>query len=179
MKLVVADAIEKLFKIDEHVGAVSSGLLADARVLGEQLRVKAQINRITYEEPADVWTIAKALGDRMQFSTVYAGLRPFGVAFLIGGVDSSGPHLIEIDPSGTIYEWKAYAIGRGATVANKIFRDKYKENMDEKVALKLMVNVIKKVEKVDDLKKALEIAVISGKDKKFRLLTQEDINRLL
>jgi len=179
MKLVVPETIEKLFKIDEHIGAVSSGLLADARILADQLRVKAQINRITYEEAMDVWSLAKVLGDRMQFSTVYAGLRPFGVAFLVGGVDSTGAHVIEADPSGTLYEWKAYAIGRGSTVANKIFRDKYKDDMDEKSALKLVIDVIKKVEKTDNLSRALEIAIIRKKDKKLKLLTDEAIRKLL
>jgi proteasome alpha subunit len=141
--------------------------------------VKAQINRITYEEAMDVWSLARVLGDRMQLSTLYAGLRPFGVSFLIGGVDSTGSHLIEADPSGMLYEWKAYAIGRGATLANKIFKDKHKEDMDEKTALKLVVYIIKKVEKTSDMEKALEIAIIREKDKKFERLTEEQIKKLL
>jgi len=179
MKLIVPDAIEKLFKVDEHIGAVAAGLLADARVLVNQLMVKAQVNRITYEEPIGVWTLAKALGDRMQLSTLYAGLRPFGVSFLVGGVDSTGSHLIEADPSGMLYEWKAYAIGKGATIANKMFRDKHRDNLDEKSALKLVINVIKKVEKTSNLSKALEIAVIREQDKKLHKLTEDQIKKLL
>lgn len=179
MKLIIPSAIEKLFQIDEHIGVVAAGLLADARVLVNQLMIKAQVNRITYEEPIDVWSLARTLGDRMQLSTLYAGLRPFGVSFLIGGVDSTGSHLIEADPSGMLYEWKAYAIGRGANIANKIFNEKYKEGMDEKTALKFIVDVIKKSEKVGNLKEALEIAVIRERDKKFQRLTKEQISKLL
>ena len=179
MRLIVPNTLEKLFKVDEHLGAVAAGLLADARVLVNQLMVRAQVNRITYEEPMDVWSLAKVLGDRMQLSTLYAGLRPFGVSFLVGGVDSTGPHLIETDPSGMLYEWKAYAIGRGAAVANKMFRDKHKENMDEKSALKLVISVIKKVEKTPDLTKALEIGIIREKDKKFQRLTEDQVRKLL
>ncbi len=179
VKLIVPGAIEKLFKIDEHIGAVAAGLLADARVLVNQLMVKAQVNKITYEEAIDVWTLGKSLGDRMQLSTLYAGLRPFGVSFLVGGVDSTGPHLIEADPSGMLYEWNAYAIGRGAKIANKIFRDKHKENMDEKTALKLVISVIKKSEKVTNLPNSLDIAIIRKKDKKFQKLSEEQIRKLL
>jgi len=179
MELVVPNTLEKLFKVDEHLGAVAAGLLADARVLVNQLRVSAQINRITYEEPMDVWSLSKVLGDRMQFSTLYAGLRPFGVSFLVGGVDSTGSHLIEADPSGMLYEWKAYAIGRGAVQANKIFAQKYKENMDEKTAVKLAIEVIRKVEKTKDLIKALEIAIVREKDKKFEILSEENIRKIL
>lgn len=179
MELVVPDTLEKLFKVDEHIGAVAAGLLADARVLVNQLRISAQINRITYEEPIDIWSLSKILGDRMQFSTLYAGLRPFGVSFLVGGVDSKSPHLIEADPSGMLYEWKAYAIGRGAAMANKIFTQKYKENMGETEALKLAVEVMKKAEKTKDLVKALEIAIVREKDKKFETLSEQDIKKLL
>jgi len=177
--LIVPNSIEKLFKIDDHLGAVAAGLLADARILVSQIMVKAQVNRITYQEPIDVWSLARVLGDRMQLSTLYAGLRPFGVSFLVGGVDSTESHLIEADPSGMLYEWKAYAIGRGAALANKIFKEKHREDMDEKNALKLVTDVIKKVEKTPDMEKALEIAIIREKDKKFERLTEEQIKKLL
>ena len=179
MRLIVPNTIEKLFKIDDHIGTVAAGLLADARVLVNQIMVRAQINRITYEEPIDVWSLAKVLGDRMQISTLYAGLRPFGVSFLVGGVDSTGSHLIEADPSGMLYEWKAYAIGRGATIVNKIFRDRHKDDIDEKNALKLIIDVVKKSEKVTNLPKSLEIAIIREKDKKFERLTEEQIRKLM
>jgi len=115
----------------------------------------------------------------MQFSTLYAGLRPFGVSFLVSGVDSTGPHLIEADPSGMLYEWKAYAIGRGSTVANKIFAEKYKETMTEEEALKLVIQVMKKAEKTKDISKALELSIIRVTDRKFKLLTEEEIKKLL
>ncbi len=175
--LVVPGTIEKLFKLDDHLGAVAAGLLADARVLVSQLRVKAQVHKITFEEPMDVWSLARHIGDRMQISTLYAGLRPFGVSFLLGGVDSTGSHLIESDPSGMLYEWKAYAIGRGALVANKLFRDKFKDEMDEKSAVKLVIDVIKKSEKFKDSEQALEIAVI-GDNKNFKVLTPQEIRKL-
>ena len=124
--LMVSTSMEKIFQIDDHIGAVAAGYLADARMLVNQARIKAQIHRITYEEPIDVWGIARAIGDRMQLSTLYAGLRPFGVSLLIGGVDLTGPHLIESDPSGMLFEWLAYSIGRSANLANKILKEKWR-----------------------------------------------------
>ena len=179
LPLSVPGSTEKLFKIDDHLGAVAAGLLADSRILIDQLRVKAQMNKITYEEEIDIWTLSKSLGDRMQFSTLYAGLRPFGVSFLIGGVDSNGPKLIEADPSGMLYEWKAYTIGRGASVANKVFAEKYKEDMEEEAALKLVIESIKKSEKMEDLAKSLDIAVIRSHDRSMNVLSEDDIKKLL
>ncbi|HDJ96668.1 MAG TPA: archaeal proteasome endopeptidase complex subunit alpha [Candidatus Aenigmarchaeota archaeon] len=173
-ELLVIESIEKIFQIDDHIGAVASGLLADARVLMETARIKAQINRITYEEPITVWNLSRVIGDRMQVSTLYAGLRPFGVGFLVGGVDSTGPHLIEVDPSGMLYEWRAYAIGKGATVANKILRKKWKPDMNEKDALKLAKDVIMKSEK-DVETSSIEMVVIKDK---FRVLNEDEIKKV-
>lgn len=173
--LIVRGSVEKIFQIDEHAGAVAAGLLADARILANLARVRAQVHKITYEEPIDAWSLARVIGDRMQLSTLYAGLRPFGVSFLLGAVDKTGYHLIESDPSGMLYEWNAYAIGRGGTMANKILKQKWKKNMEEKDAIKLAVDIISKTEKS---KKGVDIAIIR-KDGKFRRLTEEEIKKSL
>src|SRR5437667_397340 len=49
-RLVETSSIEKIFQIDEHVGAATSGLVADARVLVDYARLVAQINKVTYSE---------------------------------------------------------------------------------------------------------------------------------
>ncbi len=38
------ESIEKTFQIDQHIGAATSGLVADARVLIDRARVESQIN---------------------------------------------------------------------------------------------------------------------------------------
>ncbi len=169
-KLLVSTSIEKIFQIDDHVGAIAAGFLSDARVLVENLRIRAQVHRITYDEPIDVWNVAKALGDRMQYSTLLAGLRPFGVSVLIGGVDKTGVHLIEADPSGMLFEYHAHAIGRGAQVARKILEQKWKEGLSEEDAISLAKEILRKAEKEG----TLEMAVVK-KGEKFRFLTQEEI----
>ncbi len=173
--LIVSDSAEKIFQIDDHLGIVASGLLADARVLSNQSRVKAQIHKITYEEPIDSWNIARVIGDRMQVSTLYAGLRPFGVSILLGGVDSTGTHLIEADPSGMLFEWYAYAIGRGAMLANKIFKQQWKPGMSEKEAVDLAIDIITKTEK-ERKESAIDIAIIR-KDGRFKKLSDEEIKK--
>ncbi|MEM5834581.1 MAG: archaeal proteasome endopeptidase complex subunit alpha [Candidatus Aenigmatarchaeota archaeon] len=175
--LMVSQSIEKIFKIDEHIGAVASGLLADARILANQARIKAQVHRITYDEPIDVWSLARVIGDRMQLSTLYAGLRPFGVSFLIGGVDKTGMHLIESDPSGMLYEWYAYAIGRGGMIANKILKQKWKQELSEKEAIDLTIDIISKTEK-EKKENAIDIAIIK-KGERFKKLSEEEIKKIL
>ena len=173
---MVSSSSEKIFQVDDHIGVVAAGLLADARVLVNQARVKAQVHRITYDEHVDTWGIARHFGDRMQVSTLYAGLRPYGVTLLVGGADKTGMHLIESDPSGMLFEWSAYAIGRGAVLANKILKQKWKNDMSEKDALELAVDIINKTEK-ERKEGSIDLAVVR-KDGKFRKLSEDEIKRL-
>ena len=172
--LMAPTSAEKVFQIDDHMAAVAAGYLADARVLIEYARVKAQIHKVTYEEPMDIWAASKIIGDRMQLLTQYGGLRPYGVTILIGGQDQTGNHLIEADPSGMLFEWYAYAIGRGAPVAMKIFKEKWNPNLSEKDAVKLAIEVINKTEKAKE--KMIDLAII--KDQKYKRLTPEEIKQL-
>ncbi|HEC88482.1 MAG TPA: proteasome subunit alpha, partial [Thermoplasmata archaeon] len=43
-RLIEPSSIEKIFKIDDHIGCATSGLVADARALVERARLEAQIN---------------------------------------------------------------------------------------------------------------------------------------
>jgi hypothetical protein len=104
--LGVSESYKKIYEIDSHIGLVSSGLLSDARDLVEFARVRAQINRITYGEPISVSSLTKNICDRKHMVTQYAGVRPYGVGLLIGGVNNESM-LYETDPSGTMIEWKA------------------------------------------------------------------------
>ncbi len=175
-KLVVTDYTEKIFEIDETIAAVAAGLLADARTVISETRVKAQVHRITYEEPIDVWPLAREIGDRMQLSTLYAGLRPFGVSFLIAGHDDSGVHLIQSDPSGMLYEWNAHAIGRGAEAAKKTLNKKWKPKMKEEDAIKLAANILEKTENKGN--NTLDILVIKS-DKTMKKLEEEELKKIL
>ncbi len=154
---------DKIHQIEDHIGCAISGFIADGRVLIDMARVQAQIFRLTYEEPIDVLGCVKDLSDRMQIFTQYGGVRPFGVALLIGGVDEKGAQLFEIDPSSAFYGWKAQAIGRGAEQALKILRKSWKENLTQEQGIALALKALKAGEKEAKMEE-LELAVIT-KDK--------------
>ena len=58
-------------------------------------------------------------------------MRPFGVSFLIAGIDSNGPALYLTDPSGAMWGYKAFAIGSGATEARTYLEENYKDDIDD------------------------------------------------
>lgn len=144
--LAVSREDEKVQELDSHIAATFAGLTADARTLIERARVKGQIYRITYDEQIDVSSLVRFIGDMKQSHTQYAGLRPVGISFLIGGFDGE-PSLYETDPGGTVFEWTAQAIGRGTEIARKVLEDEWKPGMTKDEALSLALKALKKAEK--------------------------------
>jgi proteasome alpha subunit len=171
--LGVAESNRKIYEIDSHAGLVSSGLLSDARDLVEVSRVKAQINKITYGEPISVPSLTRYVCDRMHMVTQYAGMRPFGVGLLIGGVNDR-PALFETDPSGTMIEWKAQAIGRGAEKAKKLLEKSYKENMETASGVRLILEALNSGEK-ESGEESFEVAIVTANG--FKYLSPEEIKK--
>jgi proteasome alpha subunit len=164
--------VEKIFKIDEHIGCAIAGLTADARVLIDQARIQCQINLLTYEEPISVKRLTRKVCELKQKYTQYAGVRPFGVSLLIAGVDDiEGPGVFMTDPSGAYWGYYATAIGSGAqTVRDKLEKD-YKEDLTEDEAILLTLKCLASVidEEIDETK--AEIAIVRLEDKKFESMT--------
>ncbi|MBU0662078.1 archaeal proteasome endopeptidase complex subunit alpha [Candidatus Micrarchaeota archaeon] len=101
-KLMIPDSVEKMFKVDGHIAAVSAGLVGDARRLVQIARQKAQENVMYYDESILVETLVKEVSNVKQIFTQYGGMRPFGVSFILGGVDNTGKRLFETEPSGAL-----------------------------------------------------------------------------
>ena len=178
-RLVEETSIEKIFQIDEHIGAAASGLIADARVLIDHSRIEAQINRLRYDEPISVQALAKRIGDIQQMYTQHGGVRPFGARLLIAGVDSDGTHLLETDPSGVVAAYKSQAIGGGAQTVTEFLEQKYDDNMSLDDAVRLAIEALKNVIEGELSADKLEMAVVPRETKTFRKLTNEEISRYL
>lgn len=142
-KLMETGSIEKLHKFDDHVGGASAGHVADARKLIDIARERAQVNRLRFQEPVGVETLAKDITDHIQESTQVGGTRPYGAALLIGGVDDDNePHLFETDPSGTPHEWAATAIGGGHEEIRSFLEDHYADDLDIETGIDLALEAI-------------------------------------
>jgi len=176
-RLLEAESVEKIFKIDDHIGAATSGLVADARVLIDRARVEAQINRMTYNESMGVEALAKKVCDHMQTYTQYGGVRPYGTALLIAGVNDDSIRLFETDPSGTLLEYKATGIGAGRNVVMEVFEAKYRDDLNLDGAILLGLGALYKAAEGKLNAKTVEIGVVELKTKMFKKVTLEDTDR--
>ncbi|SNX86824.1 probable PRE5 - 20S proteasome subunit (alpha6) [Melanopsichium pennsylvanicum] len=121
---------KKMLRIDNHMGIGFAGLTSDARVLSTYMRQLALSSRLVYSRPLPISRVVDSLADRAQYNTMDYGKRPYGVGFLIIGVDSTGPHLYEFSPTANCFEYYAMSIGARSQSAKTYLERKYEEFPD-------------------------------------------------
>ena len=171
---------EKIFKVDDHIGVAIAGLTADARVLVDRARVQAQVNILNYDETISVKDSTLNICEYLQLFTQNAGVRPFGVSFLIAGIDSNGQASLYLtDPSGAMWGYKAFAIGSGATEARAYLEENYKEDISDEDLKLLPLRTLKELMGENLSKDTCDVAFIMKDDLKFKLLNDQEKEELL
>jgi len=170
---------QKIYEVDEHLGAAVVGLSSDARILVDDARIYAQSNRLMYDEPIDVEIVTKRIGDVKQIYTQHAGVRPFGVSIIFGGFDKNGSQLFTTDPSGSYRAYKAVTIGIGRETAENLLKEEYRDNLTLEEAIKLAIKCLVRSLQARGEQLKIKIAVVPSVTKRFKLLSEEEIERYM
>ncbi|WP_152041628.1 archaeal proteasome endopeptidase complex subunit alpha [Salinigranum salinum] len=174
--LMETESVEKLHKLDDHIGAASAGHVADARQLVDDARLQCQTNRLRYGEPVGLETLTKSLTDDIQESTQFGGTRPYGASLLIGGMDGERPGLFATDPSGTPQEWKAVAIGGSRGEIQEFLEENWTAELSTDDAVTLALEAL--LAGVDSLTaEEASVAVVTGEG--YRHLSVEEVGDVL
>ncbi|MFQ3275046.1 MAG: proteasome alpha subunit [Candidatus Nanohaloarchaea archaeon] len=164
---------EKVFKVDDHLGLVTSGLVADGRTLVDETRNEAQTYLMTYDEEIPTPVLAKFVADRCQQFTQYGGVRPYGVSTISGGVKDGNPKVYQTDPSGTLNQWNAIAIGKGGNETKEHLEENWEEGLSEEEAVEMAVEALRQGE--DDIElENIELALVDI-DEEYHRVEPEDL----
>lgn len=169
----------KIFEIDDHVGAAISGLSSDARLLIDQARMYAQSNKLMYDEPADIDVLSNRVGDIAQQYTQYGGVRPFGVSIIFGGVDKQGSKILQTDPSGAVWAYKAVSAGAGSETVSGLLEQKYRGDLTLDDAILLAVECLSKVVEGKLEPDKMKIATIPATTKTMTHLSNQKLAEYL
>lgn len=176
--LVETKDTDKIAQIDEHIGCAFSGLVADARLLVDLARDESQFNKIRYNEEMPVKALVDMICELKHLYTQFDGVRPFGVALLIAGVDNRGKHLFSTDPSGAFLEYKAICEGKGSSKIVQFFNTHYTPDLSLSDAVNFAFDALQKGTKKKIDIQNVEIAVVDG-TKQFRKLTENEVKNLI
>ncbi|MEK6853344.1 MAG: archaeal proteasome endopeptidase complex subunit alpha [Nanoarchaeota archaeon] len=179
-KLLVPEAIEKLFVIDSHVGATASGIISDARVLVDRAQLRAQQHTVSYDTSIDILSLVKEICDLKQVCTQSAGLRPFGVSMIVGGVEEDGSiKLFLTEPYGLYFQYKAVVIGEGEEEIDAALQKRYRASLSVDEGLRFGLGLLKEYLKDEFNVDRVDAAYINATEKRFVKLTNDELRKLL
>ena len=163
--LLDIDDIEKIYRVDDHIGVAFAGMGSDGRILISQAQIIAVRHRLLYGALPSVDYIARTIADIKQAYTQHAGVRPFGVSLIFAGVNPDGRvRLLKTDPGGQYFSYYAVAIGMGENYAVEVFKEEYKRDMGFEDLMKLVLKAL--------FKARIETAVSEEERDKEKLLSK-------
>ena len=176
-KLQTSMITQKIFQVDDHIGIAATGYIPDARSQVDNARFFSQSNRMIYDEPVEVETVAKHLADQCQQFTQYAGVRPYGVSLIISGVDQQGSTLYLTDPSGTYIPYHAVAIGSGSDQVTDFLEKNFKSDMSMEDASALATASIYLASDEKEGVKHIKMAHVKKDTKMLTNVSEQDIEK--
>eukprot|EP00898_Chlorokybus_atmophyticus_P005356 jgi/Chlat1/5821/Chrsp4S06173 len=187
-KLLDPTSVTHLYSITNYIGALVTGMIADAKSLVQKARSEAAEFRYKFGYECPVDYLARRLADQSQVYTQHAYMRPLGVAVILVGIDDElGPQLFKADPAGYFVGYKATSAGAKEQEATNFLEKKMKNDAkfsyDETVqascchtttAISALQSVLSEDFKASDL----EVGVVKAgtdKDRVFRVLSNEEV----
>ena len=152
-----------------------SGLVADARFLARYIRSECMNWRYMYDSVEPLARINDSLSYKYHSHTQSAGKRPLGVGLLLIGHDELGPHLLQTNPSGDVWSFKATAIGSRSQSARTYLEKHYESfpdcNVEQLVlhALKALANTTGEDVKLNAQNTSIGIV---GEGQEFEILSE-------
>ena len=171
--LAVSKTIQKVFRIDAHIGATYSGMVADGLHIIDTARSSSQNHRLIFDEVKSVESLAKGVSAYMMQATQFGGMRPYAVSLLLGGIDTE-PRLFEIEPGASFLGYTADAVGSGKKVATEILMKEYKKNMSLNDTIGLGLKILKKISEEKLTMDNVDIGYVQAGNE-FIILPQEKL----
>ncbi|XP_043841897.1 proteasome subunit beta type-7-like [Dromiciops gliroides] len=138
--MVVADKnCSKIHFISPNIYCCGAGTAADTDMTTQLISSNLELHSLsTGCLPRVVTANANRMLKKMLFR--YQGY--IGAALVLGGIDVTGPHLYSIYPHGSTDKLPYVTMGSGSLAAMAVFEDKFKPDMEEEEAKKLVSEAI-------------------------------------
>ncbi|HER54402.1 MAG TPA: archaeal proteasome endopeptidase complex subunit beta [Candidatus Bathyarchaeota archaeon] len=155
---------KKIYQIDDHIGMTISGGVADAQYVVEILKVNAKLYKLNNGRPMPIQSAA-----RLVSNVLFSARGGLMAQILVGGYDSTGPHVFSLDPLGSLLEEKCVATGSGSPIAYGVLEDKFKEGLTIKEILPVVVRAVDSAMKRD---------IASGNNYDITVITKDEYRSL-
>lgn len=141
--LINSDDLELIVELNECVMVGFSGLFIDFQHIVNNLKAKATAYELQYGETAPIRIVADWASKILQKATHQPGVRVFGVAMIVGGVDHTGPSLYTIEPCGSTYRIKGTSLGSRSSSARLHLEKTITETLDIEDAVHVSLSALR------------------------------------
>jgi 20S proteasome alpha/beta subunit len=162
--IVVARSAAAIYRIDDHVWLVCSGLAGDSRLIAKHLRNECQNSRRKYGEAPTIEEVAQAAAELQHLLSRVEGTRPLGCTAIVFGVDPSPAsstlvgnsaiqrqglaRIFRTDPGGVLEECDYCAAGQGQGQVVQAISEHFVPNSNNKNGKPVTGDQSKKVKSI-------------------------------
>lgn len=171
--LIAHKNTQKIFKIDNHIVATIAGSVGDAQSLMKYISAEVSLYQLRNNIQMSIDSAA-TLTSNILHSARFA---PYLVQTLLGGVDSKGPKIYSIDPSGGLIPDNFISTGSGSVFAYGVLEDRYSDNLTVDEGIDVAIRAIKSAMERDTYSGNGILVSIVTSDNGYKALTKEEIQK--
>lgn len=168
--LIAHKVADKIFRIDDHIGATIAGSVSHAQTLMKFITAESALYRLRNGEEIGVESLATLTSNILRSGPLY-------VQTLLGGVDTKGPSIFSLDPAGGVIKDMMISTGSGSMVTYGVLEDRYSEDIYVEEGVDLAIRGIRAAMERDAFSgNGIRVATIT-KDEGFVKLSEEEVER--
>jgi proteasome beta subunit len=137
--LIAHKEVDKIFKLDDHIGMTVAGAVSDAQTLARWIQAEANLYKIRKGEEISVKGMATLIANILHSQRYY----PMLLQLIVGGFDKSGARLYSVDLMGSAIEDNIISTGSGSPIAYGVLEDGYQKGMSIDDGLDLAIRAVK------------------------------------
>jgi len=172
--LIAHKATKKLYKIDEHLGLATAGLVGDLQVLARYLSAEANLYRLKRDSKIPVESAATLMSNIMN----QRKFMPYYVQLILGGYDANGGHVYSLDAAGGAIPDKYTAGGSGSPYVFGVLEDLFKEDLTVDEGIDIAIRAIGAAKRRDSASGGMTNIAVITKDG-FKPVSQDEVKKRL
>jgi proteasome beta subunit len=168
--LVAHKVAEKIFRIDDHIGATIAGSVSHAQVLMKYISAEVALYRLRNGAKISVDSAATLTSNILHSNPLY-------VQTLLGVVDAKGPAIYSLDPSGGVVKDMVVSTGSGSPFAYGVLEDRYSEDLYVEEGVDVAIKAIKSAIERDTYSGNGMLVATITEEEGFKMLPPEEVEK--
>ncbi len=177
--MIVDKRADKVHVLTDNFACTIAGSVSEAQLLIKLIRAELKLKEIRTLKAPSAKEAANLLGGMLYASLRRMSMFPAVTHFLLSGKDSTGVHLYDLFPDGSVTHVPDYiSSGSGSVFALGVLESHYKEGMSVAEGVKLAVKAVNTALNRDSASgNGIDVVVVT--DKEIKRVLQKEVEVVL